>query len=140
MNKYILDANVVFSALINGKQLFIELFEHNQFFAPDFIFVELDKYRKVLLKKSKLPAEELQPYIRKLFHQITVVPAFYIIDEHKIKAWNLCRDIDEKDTAYVALSIDMKYPLVTRDQKLFSGLKAKGFNHVVLLDEIIRNG
>ena len=45
MKKYIIDANIIFSALISGKELFIKLFETNKFYAPDFIMLELDKYK-----------------------------------------------------------------------------------------------
>jgi len=138
MNKYISDANIVFSALISGKELFVHIFENNKFFAPDFILVELDKYRTVILKKSKLPIEDLQDFIQKLFQQITIIPALYIIDKNKLKAKELCINIDEKDTAYVALSIEMNYPLVTRDLKLHDGLKAKGFDNVILLYEFMK--
>jgi len=138
MSKYVLDANVVFSALISVKEIFIQLFENNKFFSPDFILVELDKYRTVILKKSKLPIDDLQEFIQKLFQEITIIPALYIIEKNKLKAKELCFDIDEKDTAYVALSIEMNYPLVTRDQKLYEGLKSKGFENVILLDELMK--
>ena len=139
MNKYILDANVVFSALISGKELFTKLFENNKFFAPDFIMVEIDKYRKVILRKSKLPASELQAFIQRLFEEITIMPSLYILEENKLKAYELCKEIDEKDTAYVALSIEMGHPLLSRDKKLIDGLKARGFENVVLLDEMIES-
>ncbi len=54
MKKYIIDANVIFSALISGKEIFVKLFENNKIFAPDFILIEIEKYNKVVLKKSKL--------------------------------------------------------------------------------------
>ncbi len=109
-NNYVLDANVVFSALISGKELFVQLFEHNKFFAPDFILVEIDKYKTVILKKSKLPISDLQEFMQKLFMQLTILPGMYILDANKLKAFELCKDIDEKDTAYVALSIELNYP------------------------------
>ena len=85
MNKYIIDANIIFSALISGKELFIKLFEHNRFYAPDFVMLELDKYKSVILKKSKLPIENLQDFIQRLFKQITVIPELYITDKINIK-------------------------------------------------------
>ena len=82
MNKYIIDANIVFSALISGKELFVRLFENNKLYAPDFILVEIDKYKSVIMKKSKLPIENLQDFIQRLFQQITVIPALYISDKN----------------------------------------------------------
>lgn len=139
MNKFIIDANIIFSALISGKELFIHLFENNKLYAPDFILSEIDKYKSVILKKSNLPLENLQDFIQRLFQQITVIPALYIKDKNKKKAKELCQDIDIKDTAYIALSLEMNLPVVTRDKKLCIGLKKKGFNKIITLDELLQN-
>ena len=138
MKKYIIDANIIFSALISGKELFIKLFETNKFYAPDFIMLELDKYKSVILKKSKLPIENLQDFIQRLFNQITVIPELYITDKNKQKAIDLCQDIDIKDTAYIALSLEMNLPVVTRDKKLYNGLKQKDFKNIITLDELLQ--
>lgn len=60
-------------------------------------------------------------------------------DTSKLQAFELSNDIDIKDVVYVALSIEMNIPLVTRDIPLFSGLKKKGFENIILLDELINN-
>jgi len=78
MKRFILDANILFSALISGKQLFLQLFEINQFYAPDFVFIEIDKYKTIILKKSKLEKSEFQEFITKLFQHITVIPSLHI--------------------------------------------------------------
>lgn len=51
----------------------------------------------------------------------------------------LCKDIDEKDTVYVALSLEFGYPLLTKDDRLALGLRQKGFTNVVLLKELFGN-
>jgi predicted nucleic acid-binding protein len=51
VKKFILDANVIFSALISGKQLFLQLFESNSFYTPDFVFIEIEKYKNKIIKK-----------------------------------------------------------------------------------------
>jgi len=137
MKKYILDSNVIFSALISGKPLFLRLFESNIFFAPDFVFTEIDKYSAVILKKSKLESSDFQMFITNLFQHITIIPSLYLREECKLAALELCKDIDSKDTVFVALSVEMQIPLVTRDLTLYSGLKQKGYKNVVLLDELI---
>ncbi len=138
MKKYIIDANIIFSALISGKELFIKLFETNKFYAPDFIMLELDKYKSLILKKSKLPIENLQDFVQRLFKQITVIPELYITNKNKQKAIDLCQDVDIKDTAYIALSLEMNLPIVTRDNKLYNGLKKKDFNNIITLDELLK--
>ena len=138
MRKYILDANVIFSALISGKQIFIQLFEFNKFYSPDFMLVEIEKYKSIILEKSNLTIEDLQIFIKNLFQHLTVIPSLFIKENNKKKAEELCRDIDPKDTVYIALAIEMNIPLVTRDISLYNGLKKKGFNNVILLDELIQ--
>jgi predicted nucleic acid-binding protein len=139
MKKYIVDANVLFSALIGGKEIYIKLFENYKLFAPDFILLEIDKYKSVILKKSKLPKQEFQDFIQRLFQQITVIPALYITDENKEKAKELCEDIDIKDTAYIALSIEMDIPQITRDKKLYNRLIYKQFANIILLEELLHD-
>jgi predicted nucleic acid-binding protein len=44
------------------------------------------------------------------------------------KAYDLCKDVDIKDTPFIALSIELKRPLWTGDKKLKEGLRSKGFD------------
>ena len=52
-------------------------------------------------------------------------------------AFLICRDIDEDDTVYVALTLALNNTLLTRDKPLADGLRAKGFMNVILIDELI---
>jgi predicted nucleic acid-binding protein len=59
-----------------------------------------------------------------------------------LAAWQLCRDIDEKDTAYLAASIEFDIELVSKDAKLIEGLRKKGFYKIISLQrffEILEN-
>jgi predicted nucleic acid-binding protein len=58
---------------------------------------------------------------------IYFVPIALIDKNSRIKAHELCKDIDEKDTPFVALSIYLNSPLWTGDKILKDGLKRKGF-------------
>lgn len=137
MNKYVIDANVIFSALISGKQIYLHLFDKYEFYVPDFVFIEIDKYKSLILSKTKLTKKEFQDFIKKLFQQVIVIPSLYIQDKNREKAINLCGDIDLKDTVYVALSVEMDMPLVTRDKPLYDGLKEKNFNKIMLFDDLV---
>ena len=43
------------------------------------------------------------------------------------EAWRLCRDVDENDVAYVALTLELDGKLWTSDRVLEEGLRRKGF-------------
>ncbi len=60
-----------------------------------------------------------------------------VSDEDWIYAVELCRDVDPKDVAYVALSLSTGFPLITRDKPLHAGLGRKGFRNVMLFDEFL---
>lgn len=44
-----------------------------------------------------------------------------------VEAWRLCRDVDEDDVAYVALTLELNGDLWTSDHGLEVGLRKKGF-------------
>ncbi len=56
-----------------------------------------------------------------------------ISDESLKKAYELCKDIDEKDLLFVALTIELEGLLWTGDKELLKGLKRKGFENIFIL-------
>lgn len=54
MKNYVIDANIIFSALISGKEVYFKLFSLHHFYLPDYALQELEKYRQVILKSIKL--------------------------------------------------------------------------------------
>jgi predicted nucleic acid-binding protein len=49
-------------------------------------------------------------------------------EESKQEAYNLCWDVDAKDTPFVALTIELGGQLWTNDKELKNGLRDKGFD------------
>jgi predicted nucleic acid-binding protein len=47
----------------------------------------------------------------------------------------LCKEIDEKDVLFVSLAIEINALLWTGDKKLKEGLKSKGFNNFLVIEE-----
>ena len=136
MSSYIIDANVIFSSLISGRSEYIDLATTDQLYLPDFGLIELQQYQRVIFEKTRQKPEELKQYTLALFRKITVVPNLLISFPNYRSAFELCKGIDEKDITYVALSLELNHPLLTRDKPLATGLRAKGFTNVIILDEL----
>lgn len=134
--KLVLDANIIFSCLMSGKKLYIELLTQNQCFSPDFIFDEIKKYEDRILKKVGCDVN-FKEYTREIFSHLAVIPKLAIGSQSWERAFELCKDIDENDTPYVALAIELDFPLLTRDKQLFKGLKKKRFDNVLLFEKIL---
>jgi len=135
--KYLIDANVLFSAFISGKKIYDILFSTYKIFVPDFAFLELEKYKQRILKKTKLSELDLQVFVLRLFNNITVIPNLLISKGSLHRGYEVCKEIDEKDTVYIAAAIELNIDLITSDKKLYNFLKSHGFNQIVLLGDII---
>jgi predicted nucleic acid-binding protein len=133
--KFVIDANIIFSSIISGKTFYIELLTQNKCFAPDFIFDEIKKYEKTILKKTKIK-QDFQGYIKEIFSNLIIIPKDAITINNWKRAFELCSDIDEKDTPYIALAIELDIPLITRDKKLHDKLIEKGFKNTIVFDNI----
>ena len=134
--EYVLDANVLFSFLISGRKEYLTFLADNRVYTTDFIFEELQLHQFVINQRTKLPPDHFQKFVLDIFDQLTVVPNLLISTQNYYQAFMLCRDIDPKDTDYVALSLELNHPLLTRDKPLADGLRAKGYTNLVLLDEL----
>ncbi len=54
MNKYVIDANIIFGAIISSRFFYLELLKNFDLYAPDFVLKEIEKYEERILKKTKL--------------------------------------------------------------------------------------
>lgn len=126
MNEYVIDANILFSALIRQSDLYEKLTDQFVLYTPDFALIELHKYRQVILKKSRSDPKRLKDFSVQFFKRVVILPDYIISTEALLTAQQLCAGIDEKDTVYVALSEELQLTLLTRDKPLHDGLKAKG--------------
>ena len=98
MNSYVIDANVLFSAIIGSRRIYVDIIKNFDLYAPDFTLKEIEKYEELLLKKTKLIKSDLNNFLINLFKGITILPSIIIGKAAKAKAIDLCKDIDEKDT------------------------------------------
>lgn len=133
--KVVADANVIFSAIISGRSIYLDIFESAEIYAPDFVFVEIAKY-ELQIRQQVHVKEHLKSFTQELFSHVTVIPNLAIESGSFMQAHDLCRDIDPADIPFVALSIELSVPLWTNDKKLSNGLKRKGYTNLISSPEI----
>jgi predicted nucleic acid-binding protein len=139
MNSYVIDANVLMSIIISGKSIYKPLLDYYNFIVPEFALVEIDKYKISIFEKTQMQKNELINFSYFVFSKLNILPN-YIIDEQIFEnALKLTKNIDIKDTSYVALSMQLNLTLLTRDKKLILGLNKNKYKNVLLFDDFLRN-
>lgn len=128
----IADSNIFYSALIapNGEIANILRDKNMQFIAPDFIIDEVKEHLDIIKTKKKILAD-----LNYLLEKITIIPLNKISDEYLQKAFTIVKDIDEDDYPFIALHLQIKHKIWSRDQILINGLTAKGYGHFFITTE-----
>ena len=137
MFNYVLDTNIVMSMLISGKSQYLKLLSFFNFVFPQYLLIELDEYQNIIKSKTKFDEQQLKKYAYTLFSLMTVIPSVILSKNALDKAKQLCENIDIKDISFVALSIETELTLLTRDKKLYEGLRKKGFRQVMLFEDFV---
>ena len=126
----IVDANIAFKTLVAGRgdlRSPLSPVVSLRFFAPRFLFVELFKHKDRLLRASRLTEQEILQALYTLVSRIEFVNEADIPLTTWMEAHRWCRDVDEKDTPYVALALHLEARLWTDDAALKTGLRGRGF-------------
>lgn len=126
----VVDTNVIISALISDSRQVRRVLARRdlQFVSPKFIIVELFKHAPKIQKVSKLSKHDVLELLSSIINQINFYDEDLISIGNWTEAFRLCRETDEKDTPYVALSLELEAKIWTNDVELKIGLKRKGFD------------
>ncbi len=138
--KIVLDSNIVFSALLSSDNKFKYLIYNKQFnlFSCNFLFVEIFKHKVKIESISKLKEDELLSQFANILSRIQFIPEKLIPREIFNKAYRICKDIDEADTPFIALTMFLNAKFLTGDKKLIKALKKKEFREVLTVTDIFR--
>lgn len=118
----VIDANILFAALIKQSITSELLFKEGlHLYAPEFLFVEFEKYRKLIKKKTERSDSVFDEFFGILERRITLVP-YEEIKPFVAKAENVSPD--KKDVPYVALALKMNIAIWSNDKPLKSKQKA----------------
>lgn len=100
-------------------------------FFPNFTYPRPD-----LLRAGRLSDAEVVYARDHIYNFITFIDDDVIPFEEYIKAMRIVRDIDPDDVNFVALNNYLNKVLWTGDLKLYRGLKEKGYDKVVIFEDL----
>lgn len=138
--KIVVDANIVFSALLNTNSKIGDLLLNSQkhfiFIAPEFLRFEIRKHQNKLVKISGLGLADIQEIEFHVFNAITFISESQVRAEQWESAFALVNDVDPKDIPYVAFAKHFRCKLWSGDKELINGLSKKGFTNFVNTTEL----
>lgn len=140
--KFIVDANIVFSGILNsnGKigDLLINSQKHFDFIAPDFLRTEIRKHYQRLSKISGLTILQVQEAEFQIYQGIKFISE----EQIKISTWEIAEklvsDVDSNDVQYVAFAKYFKCKIWSGDKALIRGLAKKKFTRFITTDELFK--
>lgn len=138
----IADSNIFFGSLIapNGELASILKDKNMQFMAPDYIIEEVKDHLDTIKKKKKKDKTNRQILadLALLLKNITVVPLEDLSDKNIQKAFSIVKDIDEDDYPFIAMHLQYKHKIWSRDEDLIEGLTQKGYGHFFISTDEVR--
>jgi len=129
--RLVVDTNVFFSLLLTRETALRRRFltDHSRtLYCPRFFLVELFKHKERIVQTTELNQDELLECFHELLARIHFVEEGTIPIGTWLEARRLCRDVDLKDSSFIALALYLDCRLWTGDEELKSGLRAKGFS------------
>ncbi len=138
----IVDTNIVFSAILNTKSVIGDILLNSsdkfQFLSCHYLWEEIDNHWNKLLKVSKLEEHYLLESQRIIYKNVNFIDEAQISKEYRKRAFELVKDIDINDIAFVALNESLESILWTGDKGLLKGLRGKGYNRIATSEDIIK--
>lgn len=140
--KIIVDANIVFSGILNSGSKIGDLLINSgkifHFIAPDFLRYEIRSHHDKIMRFSKMTIEQV------LESEYQICKSIVFINEEQISPYNwdiafdLVKNIDPKDVSYVAFSKQFRCKIWSGDKELIKGLAAKEFRNFVTTDVLFK--
>ena len=131
----VIDANIVFSALISSEGKTAELLFSNKvkLFAPEFLFEEIEKYKEEIIQKSGLSEVEFDLALAIIKSKISVVPEQEFSSSFA-QAEEVCPDPNDRE--YFALAISLHCSIWSNDKRLKNQNDINVISTTELLDKL----
>jgi predicted nucleic acid-binding protein len=139
--KIVVDTNILFSGLLTPFGKIADLLTNPKYnfekYCCHYTMVELFKYHNKIIELSKQKPEDVGQIMYGFFNKISFINESQLQTIHKLEAYELTKDIDEKDTPFVALVLAIPESLLwTGDKKLINGLRNKDFQRCISTEEL----
>lgn len=138
--KFVVDTNIVFSAVLNTQSKIGDLIMNSagifEFYACDTLRSELKRHRARLLGLSQLNEEQLDQSVFQITNCINFTAEALIPFEYWLKGAELVRDTDMDDIAFLALTEFLGVKIWTGDRVLMKGLAKKGYSNFITSEEL----
>jgi predicted nucleic acid-binding protein len=125
----VVDTNIIITAIISSSPYVLTRLSDPDIVvaSPKFVVVELFKHSARIQKTTSLSEDEVLDTLSRVIEQTKLYEESLISIGSWAEAHRLCRDVDEKDTPFVALALELDARLWTNDEELIRGLQGSGF-------------
>ena len=139
MDIYIVYTNLLYSAILKPNSRIARFILNSDTFdvklyAPRYLEVEIARYKELIQSLSGYNENDFLQVKSQLFTALRFIDDGAIPFDEWIHALRLVRDIDVDDVNFVALASFTGKLLWTGDKKLYEGLRAKGYQNVVMFN------
>jgi len=118
--KYIIDTNILISGLIKDSTTRKILFNKKlQFYLPEYVLVEVNKYIPEIAKKSSLTVKNIENLLNLILEHLNIVP-FNEYKKNLERAIKIFGHIDEKDVQFIALALSINNDGIWTNDKHFT--------------------
>ena len=116
--RLVADTNIMISALLRDDSFHAKLIKSGHFdiYYPDYGLKEIDGYRTYIISKRKKKAQWLafDYALRFILESVNMVPS-ELYSQKMREAYDLMKKIDEKDTPFLALAMQLGCPIWSND-------------------------
>jgi len=106
--RLVIDSNRVMAGLIKDSiNRMIILNEAFDFIAPEYLLIEIEKYKEYLMKKAHQNEKEFDLILSSLIERISFIPESDFI-KCMDEAEGIMKEIDPKDSPFLAVGLSLK--------------------------------
>jgi len=133
--RLIVDTNIVIAAIMSPSgtvaQLIFYHLSDSELFAPRYLIEEIERKEKKILTHTSYASEEFAFVKEKLLKKLDLIEDEIITESAWQKAYELTKDVDPKDSVFVALSLMTGIKIWSGDKELIEGLSKNGFEDII---------